>query len=129
MAYRLCLGLLNLSRKYLTARLNLSGRIANKEGLIRLKQIKSILRSNRDQLPEQLSLATELPQDHENIRGPNSFHEQSVGLNADLLGNRSCVALPPASMQSYGKADFGHFLPSFRLIEPLLASKEFENCL
>ncbi|WP_339755131.1 IS21 family transposase [uncultured Marinobacter sp.] len=73
-AYRLCLGLLNLSREYPAARLNRSCRIANKEGLVRLKQIKSILRSNRDQLPEQLSLVTELPQDHENIRGPSSFH-------------------------------------------------------
>ena len=41
---------------------------------MRLKQIKSILSSNRDRLPEQLSLATELPQDHENIRGPHNFH-------------------------------------------------------
>ena len=73
-AYRLCLGLLNLSREYPAIRLNASCRIANKEGMVRLKQIKSILRSNRDQLPEQLTLATELPQDHENIRGPRSFH-------------------------------------------------------
>ena len=43
-------------------------------GLMRLKQIKSILQSNRDQLPEQLDLDTELPQDHENIRGPRTFH-------------------------------------------------------
>jgi hypothetical protein len=50
-AYRLCLGLLSLSRE----------------------QIKSILKSNRDQLPEQLKLASELAQDHENIRGPHSF--------------------------------------------------------
>ena len=41
---------------------------------MRLKQIKSILSSNRDQLPEQLDLETELPQDHENIRGPHTFH-------------------------------------------------------
>ncbi len=27
----------------------------------------------------------------------------------------SCFALPPASMQSCGKADFGHFLYSFSL--------------
>jgi hypothetical protein len=53
--------------------LNASCRIANREGLTRLKQIKSILKSNRDQLPEQLELASELAQDHENIRGPHSF--------------------------------------------------------
>ncbi len=73
-AYRLCLGLLNLSREYPTQRLDAACKIANREGLNRLKQIKSILKSNRDQLPEQLPLQVELPQDHDNIRGPNHFH-------------------------------------------------------
>ena len=73
-AYRLCLGLLNLSREYPSSRLDGACRIANREGLNRLKQIKSILKSNRDQLPEQLVLQVELPQDHDNIRGPNHFH-------------------------------------------------------
>jgi len=73
-AYRVCLGLLNLSRDYPAERLEAACRIANREGLMRLKQIKSILSSNRDRLPEQLGLAAELPQDHENIRGPKNFH-------------------------------------------------------
>lgn len=73
-AYRVCLGLLNLSRDYPPQRLNAACKIANREGLLRLKQIKSILQSHRDQLPEQLELSTELPQDHENIRGPHNFH-------------------------------------------------------
>lgn len=73
-AYRLCLGLLNLSRTYPASRLNAACKIANREQLNRLKQIKSILKSNRDQLPEQLDLSVELPQDHENIRGPQYFH-------------------------------------------------------
>ena len=73
-AYRLCLGLLNLSRAYPRERLDAACRIANSAGLTRLKQIKSILKSNRDQLPIQLDLDTELPQDHENIRGPQTFH-------------------------------------------------------
>ena len=73
-AYRVCLGLLNLSKAYPAERLNASCRIANREGLDRLKHIKAILRSNRDKLPEQLPLHTELPQHHENIRGPKSFH-------------------------------------------------------
>lgn len=74
-AYRVCLGLLNLSRNYPSERLNASCRIANREGLIRLKQIRAILSSNRDQLQEQLPLTTtELPQDHANIRGPSNFH-------------------------------------------------------
>jgi len=74
-AYRVCLGLLNLSRQYPASRLNNACAIANKNQLYRLKQIKSILNSNQDQLvtesSEQLPL---LPQAHENIRGPESFH-------------------------------------------------------
>jgi transposase len=74
-AYRVCLGLLNLSRQYPAPRLNQACAIANRNQLYRLKQIKSILQSNQDQLidesKEPLSL---LPQSHENIRGPKSFH-------------------------------------------------------
>jgi len=74
-AYRVCLGLLNLSRTYPAQRLNNACAIANKHKLYRLKQIKAILLSNQDQLlsepKEQQSL---LPQSHENIRGPKSFH-------------------------------------------------------
>ena len=74
-AYRACLGLLNLSRQYPAARLNTACAIANQKHLYRLKHIKDILRSNQDQLvttaPEQ---STWLPQSHENIRGPGSFH-------------------------------------------------------
>jgi hypothetical protein len=73
-AYRVCLGLLNLSREYPAQRLNRACQIANRAGLHRLKQIKSILQSNRDHLPEQLDLSVELPQNHINIRGPKNFH-------------------------------------------------------
>ena len=73
-AYRVCLGLLNLSRQYPAQRLDAACRIANQASLNRLKQIKSILKSNRDRLPEQLELQAELPQDHENIRGPRDYH-------------------------------------------------------
>ncbi len=73
-AYRVCLGLLNLSKQYPLARLEAACNIANNNDLLRLKQIKSILKSNRDQLPEQLNVAVELPQDHDNIRGPHHYH-------------------------------------------------------
>lgn len=75
-AYRVCLGLLNLTRTYPSERLNNSCRLANDEGLTRLKQIKSILSSNRDQLPRDSDAhaSPELPQEHENIRGPHHFH-------------------------------------------------------
>lgn len=74
-AYRVCLGILNLSKRYPASRINNACAIANQHHLYRLKQIKSILESNQDQLldesKEQLTL---LPQAHENIRGPQSFH-------------------------------------------------------
>ena len=57
------------------AKWNAACQIANREGLMRLAQIKAILTSNRDRLPEQLSFPSDLlPQDHENIRGPKDFH-------------------------------------------------------
>lgn len=74
-AYRVCLGLLSLSRKYPAERIDKACSIANEKGLTKLKHIKTILESNQDKLVQtsswQLSL---LPQDHENIRGPESFH-------------------------------------------------------
>lgn len=73
-AYRVCLGLLNLSRQYPPQRLDKACRIANGHKLYQIKQIKSILQSNRDQLPEQLDIDMQLPQGHENIRGPEDFH-------------------------------------------------------
>jgi len=74
-AYRVCLGLLNLSRRYPAQRLNQACAIANKNSLYRLKHIKDILLSNQDQLlPESSESLPTLPQSHENIRGPKSFH-------------------------------------------------------
>jgi len=75
-AYRVCLGLLNLSRSYSAKRLNNACAIANQNKLYRLKQIKSILLSNQDQLlaEKQGEQPPLLPQSHENIRGPKSFH-------------------------------------------------------
>jgi transposase len=74
-AYRVCLGLLNLSRSYPAERLNKACAIANKNSLYKLKHIKDILRSNQDQLlPENKESRPALPQTHENIRGPESFH-------------------------------------------------------
>jgi hypothetical protein len=76
-AYRVCLGLLNLSRQYPNERLNKACRIANQKSLYRLKQVKSILLSNQDKLQPDLFEQEEcsaLPQSHENIRGPKSYH-------------------------------------------------------
>ena len=49
-AYRVCLGLLNLSRTY-PKRLNDACGAANRNGLLRLKQVKELLRNNMDRLP------------------------------------------------------------------------------
>lgn len=73
-AYRVCLGLLNLSRDYSPARLEAACAIANREQLIRLKSIKRILKNGRDRLVCVPDLALELPQDHDNVRGPGSFN-------------------------------------------------------
>ena len=74
-AYRVCLGLLNLSRSYPAERLNRACALANQKALFKLKNVKAILQSNLDQLPESVPVQTALlPQDHENIRGAASFH-------------------------------------------------------
>ena len=80
-AYRVCLGLLNLSRSYDNQRLNRACQIANKKSLNRLKNIRSILTSNLDKLPTDRSRQEEfeleemlLPQSHKNIRGPKDYH-------------------------------------------------------
>ncbi len=80
-AYRICLGVLNLSRSYDKQRLNRACEIANKKSLNRVKNIRSILVSNLDKLPansveqEELDFdETLLPQSHKNIRGPKDYH-------------------------------------------------------
>ena len=71
-AYRTCLGLLSLSRTY-PQRLNDACGVANRNGLLRLKQVKELLRNDMDRLPLLREENMELPQDHENIRGPEQY--------------------------------------------------------
>ena len=72
-AYRACLGLLRLSRDY-PQRLNDACGAANRNGLMRLGQVREILKNGRDRLPlfDEEDDAV-LPQDHENIRGPEQY--------------------------------------------------------
>ena len=49
-AYRACLGLLNLLRTY-PGRLNAACGVANRNGLVRLKQVREILKNSADKLP------------------------------------------------------------------------------
>lgn len=71
-AYRVCLGLLNLSRSY-PKRLNDACGVANRNGLIRLKQVKEILKNSMDKLPLLQEQSPSLPQNHENVRGPEQY--------------------------------------------------------
>ena len=71
--YRVCLGLMKLSRDY-PQRLNDACGVANRNGLTRLKQVREILKNGMDKLPlfeEEDDFA--LPQDHGNIRGADQY--------------------------------------------------------
>lgn len=74
-AFRVCIGALQLANKYSPERVNKACCIANRHQLYRLQQLKDVLNSNQDKLVTDINNApTTLPQAHENIRGPNSFH-------------------------------------------------------
>jgi len=79
-AYRVCLGLLSLTQEYPSCRLEAACKLANSEGLTRLKQIKAVLKSNRDQLGKEIQLDMNLPQQHENVRGAASFTKTEKSL-------------------------------------------------
>lgn len=74
-AYKVCLGLLSLSRSYPAERLDAACAIATDSGLTRLSAIKNILINRRDQsASNEAQLILDLPQDHDNVRGPEQFH-------------------------------------------------------
>jgi transposase len=76
-AYRGCLGLLNLSRKYDGARLNAACERAVAIGASSVKSIKSILQNGLDGQPlKQPVTQTEEAntEHHDNIRGPEYYH-------------------------------------------------------
>ena len=74
-AFRVCIGALRLADKYSSKRLNKACFIANRHQLYRLQQLRDILLSNQDKLISDTHDETLiLPQTHENIRGPQSFH-------------------------------------------------------
>lgn len=74
-AFRVCLGALQLTKQYPNERLNKACFIANRNQLYRLQSLKDILLSNQDNLVTEINQEpSALPQTHENIRGPQSFH-------------------------------------------------------
>ncbi len=70
-AYRACLGLMSLSRDY-PQRVNEACGVANRNGLVRLNQIKEILKNGMDRVAPPEEQSASLPQDHENI-GPGTI--------------------------------------------------------
>lgn len=72
--YRACLGILRLAKTYHPERLEASCRRALILGTHRYKSIESILKNNLDNQPLQESPAQNLPQHHDNIRGPGYYH-------------------------------------------------------
>lgn len=72
LAYRTLLGLRDLARRYPAQRINGACGVANRKGLMRVKQVSEILKNSMDKLPLFEEDAS-LPQDHKNIRGPEEF--------------------------------------------------------
>lgn len=78
-AYRGCLGLLNLSRKYDAQRLDKACGHAMQIGSPNVRSVKSILQQGIDQLELTLNKSTHEKDeptcdDHDNIRGPHYYH-------------------------------------------------------
>ena len=73
-SYRSCLGILRLGKPYGDKRLEAACGRALLLGSYRYKSIESILKHGLDsrQLPEQQEL--DIPEDHDNIRGPSYYH-------------------------------------------------------
>ena len=72
-AYRSCLGILGLGKRYPNARLEAACRRALPAGIRSYKGIHNILKNKLDQLELELPPATPLPT-HTNIRGQNYYH-------------------------------------------------------
>lgn len=74
-AYRSCMGLLSLARKYTPKRLESACAYALKHKLSRYRQIKAVLESNLDLKKDTLLSETlALPFDHDNVRGAHYYH-------------------------------------------------------
>lgn len=75
-AYRACLGLLSLSKRFTPQRLEAACLRAEHINARRLSNIKSILESNMDQLPLPLAPTVTSPHssDHQNVRGADYYH-------------------------------------------------------
>jgi transposase len=72
-AYRTCLGILGLAKRYSPARLEAACTRANAAGIYSYRGVNNILKNNLDQQPLEPEPDQPLPP-HENIRGKNYYH-------------------------------------------------------
>ncbi len=71
--YRFCLGLLSLEKKYGKIRLEAACKKARQLGVLRLKNIKSMLQTGADAV-ESTKTTSQAPIEHQNIRGSQYYH-------------------------------------------------------
>jgi transposase len=72
--YRTCLGILRLGKSYGDERLEATCQRALLLGTYRYKSIESILKNGLDKRPLPQQQELNLPEDHDNIRGPSYYH-------------------------------------------------------
>ena len=73
-SYRSCLGILRLAKTYSDTRLEAACKRALLLGTCRYKSIESILKHGLDSQPVEVEEVSELPQQHENVRGSTYYH-------------------------------------------------------
>jgi len=77
-AYRACLGLMNLAKRYGNDRIGAACERALRSGAISYTSVKSILQENLDQVPlTPPSPAPPPAADHENLRGPSYYRDDT----------------------------------------------------
>jgi hypothetical protein len=72
-AYRTCLGILGLAKRFSAERLEAAARRANAAGIRSYKGMNNILKNQLDQLPLETTPQPPLPA-HENIRGKDYYN-------------------------------------------------------
>jgi transposase len=76
-AYRACLGLMSLARRYSNERVNAACARALHCGAISYSSVKSILAENLDRQPLTEQVALPAPSTHENLRGSAYYAEST----------------------------------------------------
>jgi transposase len=71
--YRPCLGILRLGDRYSPERLEAACHRALTTGTVSYRSVKSILEHGLDRLPPEEQATLDLPQEHENLRGPDYY--------------------------------------------------------